>query len=56
MRAVLIATAIGIALNLLLTIWATAEGWLNANSWGTAVILALLLAGALYHLSKKQIV
>ncbi len=55
-RAVLIATAIGIALNLLLTIWATAEGWLNANSWGTAVILALLLAGALYHLSKKQIV
>jgi hypothetical protein len=53
-RAVLIATVVGIAVNLMLTVWATVEGWLNANSWGTAVILALLLAGGIYQITNKQ--
>ena len=50
-RGVLIGTIVGIAVNLIITIWATLAGWLNTNSWGTAIVLALLLVGAIYQIS-----
>jgi hypothetical protein len=50
-RGVLIGSIVGLAVNLLITIWATLAGWLNANSWGSAVVLALLLVGAVYEIS-----
>jgi hypothetical protein len=30
---------------------ATVQGWLNANAWGSTVVLVLLLLGAAYQLS-----
>jgi hypothetical protein len=50
-RGVLTGSIVGVAVNLIITIWATLAGWLNANSWGTAIVLALLLAGAIYELA-----
>jgi hypothetical protein len=50
-RSVLIASAVGLAINIILNVWATFEGWLNANAWGSTVVLALLLLGAAYELS-----
>jgi hypothetical protein len=50
-RGVLIGSIVGLAVNLIITIWATLDGWLNANAWGSAIVLALLLAGAVYQLS-----
>lgn len=53
-RGVLIGSIVGVAVNLIITIWATLGGWLNANSWGTAIVLALLLVGAVYELSTAK--
>src|SRR3984885_2744066 len=49
-RSVLIASVAGLAVNILITVWATMEGWLNANAWGSTVVLALLLLGGAYEL------
>jgi O-antigen/teichoic acid export membrane protein len=49
-RSVLIATVVGLALNIIINVWATLEGWLNAKAWGSTVVLALLLLGAFYRL------
>jgi hypothetical protein len=37
--------------NIIITVWATLAGWLNANAWGSAVVLVLLLIGAIDQLS-----
>jgi hypothetical protein len=50
-RAVLIGSVAGLIVNLIISIWATVTGWLNANSWGSAIVLALLLIGGIYQLS-----
>jgi hypothetical protein len=50
-RGVLIGSVAGLIVNLIITIWATLAGWLNANSWGSAIVLALLLVGAIYQLT-----
>ena len=53
-RNVLVASIIGLVANIIITIWASLEGWLNAKSWGSAVVLVLLLVGAVYVLSTDQ--
>ena len=53
-RGVLIGSIAGLAVNLIITIGATLAGWLNANSWGSAVVLALLLLGAIYELTVAE--
>ena len=50
MRSV-IASVVGLAANIVINVWATLEGWLNANAWGSTVVLALLLLGGAYQLS-----
>jgi hypothetical protein len=50
-RGVLIGTVAGLVVNIIITVWATLAGWLNANAWGSAIVLALLLIGAAYQLS-----
>jgi hypothetical protein len=50
-RGVLVGTVAGLAVNIIITVWATLAGWLNANAWGTAIVLALLLIGAAYQVS-----
>jgi O-antigen/teichoic acid export membrane protein len=50
-RSVLISSMVGLIVNIIITIWATLAGWLNANAWGSAIVLALLLVGAAYQLS-----
>ena len=50
-RGVLIASVVGLAANIIINVWATTQGWLNANAWGSTVVLALLLLGAAYELS-----
>ena len=50
-RSVLIASVVGLAANLIINVWATFQGWLNANAWGSTVVLFLLLLGAVYELS-----
>jgi hypothetical protein len=50
-RGVLIASVVGLAANIILNVWATVQGWLNANAWGSTIVLALLLVGAAYQLS-----
>ena len=42
---------IGLAADIIITIWATLDGWLNANAWGSVVVLSLLLIGAIYQVS-----
>jgi hypothetical protein len=49
-RSVLIASVVGLAVNIILNVWATLDGWLNANAWGSTVVLALLLLGGIYEL------
>jgi hypothetical protein len=51
---VLVASVVGIAVDIILTVWATLTGWLNGNAWGSAVVLALLLIGAVYELSRER--
>jgi hypothetical protein len=50
-RGVLIASVVGLAANIILNVWATVQGWLNANAWGSTIVLVLLLVGAAYQLS-----
>ncbi len=49
-RSVLIASVIGLIVNIILNVWATVTGWLNGNAWGSTVVLLLLLVGAVYQL------
>ena len=53
-RSILIASIVGLVANIIITIWATLEGWLNTNAWGSAVVLVLLLIGAAYELSSDR--
>ena len=50
-RSVLIASVVGLAVNIIINVWATMEGWLNANAWGSTVVLLLLLLGGAYQLA-----
>jgi len=50
-RGVLIASVVGLAVDIVINVWATLQGWLNANAWGTTAVLALLLIGGAYQLS-----
>jgi O-antigen/teichoic acid export membrane protein len=52
-RSVLIASVVGLAVNIIINVWATLYGWLNAKAWGSTVVLLLLLLGALYQLSQR---
>jgi hypothetical protein len=49
-RGVLIASVVGLAVNILVNVVATVQGWLNANAWGSIVVLVLLLLGGIYQL------
>ena len=49
-RSVLIASVVGLVVNIILNVWAIVTGWLNANAWGSTVVLSLLLVGAAYQL------
>jgi len=49
-RGVLIATVVADVVGLLLNLWATFEGLLNAVAWTSTIIYVLLLAGSLYFL------
>ena len=49
-RSVLIASVVGLVVNIMLNVWAIVTGWLNANAWGSTVVLSLLLVGAAYQL------
>ena len=50
-RGVLIASIVGLAVNIIINVWATLQGWLNGNAWASTVVLALLLLGGAYHLA-----
>jgi uncharacterized membrane protein YczE len=50
-RSVLIASVVGLAINLIINITATLDGWLNSNAWGSTVVLGLLLIGGIYQLA-----
>jgi hypothetical protein len=50
-RCVLISSIVGLVVNIIITVWATLTEWLNAKAWGSAVVLVLLLIGAVYQLS-----
>lgn len=49
-RSVLIASVVGLVVNIILNVWAIVTGWLNAKAWGSTVVLSLLLVGAAYQL------
>ena len=51
LRSVLIGSVVGLAINLIINFVATMQGWLNANAWGSTVVLLLLLLGGIYQLS-----
>jgi ABC-type Fe3+-siderophore transport system permease subunit len=50
-RSILVGSIVGLVANIIITIWATLGGWLNANAWGSVVVLVLLLIGAAYEFS-----
>jgi hypothetical protein len=50
-RGVLIASVVGLAVDIVINVWATLQGWLNANAWASTVVLVLLLLGGAYQLS-----
>jgi hypothetical protein len=54
-RSVLIASVVGLLINVVLNIWATVTGLLNANAWGSTVVLLLLLVGAVYQLIVREL-
>jgi hypothetical protein len=49
-RGVLLASTAGLAINIIINVWATFQGWLNGNAWGSTVVLALLFLGGIYEL------
>ena len=53
MRSVLIGGVVGRAVNIVINVWATLQGWLNGKAWGSTVVLVLLLLGGLYELSQR---
>jgi hypothetical protein len=53
-RGVLIASIIGLAINIIVNVSATFQGWLNGNAWGSTVVLALLLLGGIYEVVVGQ--
>ena len=48
-RRVLIASAVRLAVNIIIAVAAIVQGWLNANAWGSTAVLVLLLLGGLYQ-------
>ncbi len=50
-RSILVASIVGLAVNIVINVWATVAGWLNAKAWGSTVILLLLLVGGVYQLA-----
>jgi hypothetical protein len=54
-RSVLIASVVGLAINIIITVWATVAGWLNGRAWGSTVVLVLLLVGAAYQLVVRRL-
>jgi hypothetical protein len=53
-RGVLIASVVGLAVNIIINVWATMHGWLNAKAWGSTVVRVLLLLGGLYQISQRM--
>ncbi len=49
-RGVLIASVVGLVINIIINVSATFQGWLNGKAWGSTVVLALLLLGGVYEL------
>jgi len=49
-RGVLIGSVVGAALVVIINVWATLQGLLNSNAWGSTIIVGLLLLWGLYHL------
>ena len=47
----LIASVVGLAVDIVINVWATLLGWLNVNAWGSTAVLLLLLIGGAYQLS-----
>ena len=47
---VLIGSVVALAVNIIISVVATIQGWLTANAWGSTVVLVLLLLGAIYLL------
>ena len=50
-RGVLIGSVVGLVITIIIKVWATLQGWLNANAWGSTIVLFLLLLGGVYELS-----
>ena len=50
-RSVLIASIVGLAVNIIIAVSALVQGWLNSNAWGSTAVLVLLLIGAAYQLA-----
>jgi hypothetical protein len=44
------ASIVGLAVNIIINVVATLQGWLNGNAWGSTVVLVLLLLGGIYEL------
>jgi hypothetical protein len=44
---------VGLAVNIVINVWATLQGWLNAKAWGSTLVLGLLLVWGLYELSQR---
>ena len=52
MRSILIASIVGLAVNIIIAVSALVQGWLNSNAWGSTAVLVLLLArGWAYQLA-----
>jgi hypothetical protein len=50
-RSVLIASIVGLAVNIIIAVSALVQGWLTSNAWGSTAVLVLLLVGAAYQLA-----
>ena len=50
-RGVLICSVAGLIVIIIINIWGTIQGLLNSSAWGSTIVLALLLVGALYSLA-----
>jgi hypothetical protein len=50
-RGVLICSVAGLIVIITINIWGTVQGLLNSSAWGSTIVLALLLLGALYSLA-----
>ena len=50
-RGVLICSVAGLIVIIIINIWGMVQGLLNSSAWGSTIVLALLLIGALYSLA-----